>query len=61
MAITTNAITNSFKEDSSPKSIYTHIENSEKVYKFHELQTVSHEDAQLMFVFDFEISPIDVH
>ena len=52
---------NSFKADSLPKSIYTQIGNSEKVYRFHELQTVTHEDAQLMFVFDFEISPIEVH
>ena len=52
---------NSFKEDPSPKSIYTHIGHSGKVYSFHELQTVTHEDAQLMFVFNFEISPIDLH
>ena len=52
---------NSFKEDSTPKSIYTHIGTSEKMYKFHELQTVTHENGQLMFVFNFEISPIDVH
>lgn len=52
---------NSFKENMMSKSIYTNVEMDKKDYHFHEIQTVNHDNAQLMFVFKFEITPIDMH
>lgn len=47
----------SFKQNISPKSIYTNVDNSSDGFKFHELHTIAHDDAQFMFVLSFEVSP----
>lgn len=52
---------NSFKKNLMPKSIYTEVGSSNEQYQFHEIQTVTQEDTQLMFVLNFEIIPNMTH
>ena len=48
---------NSFKKNATPKSIYTEIKPDNFGFKFHELHTVTQDDAQFMFVLQFDITP----
>lgn len=48
---------NSFKQNLTPKSIYTDVGNTNQEYQFHEIQTVTQEDTQFMFVLNFEVTP----
>ena len=48
---------NSFRRNLSPKSIYTNVSEAHDGFQFHELHSVAHEDAQFMFVLNFEVIP----
>ena len=47
----------SFKQKVTPKNIYTNVENMNEKYQFHEIKKTIKDDIQLMFVFNFEVSP----
>lgn len=51
----------SLKRDIVPKSIYTEVGSKNEKYQFHEIQKVTQEDTQLMFVLNFEITPNVTH
>ena len=48
---------NAFKRDLLPKSIFTEIEKQPESFQFNELHSIDHNDAQFMFVLNFEITP----